>query len=289
MHICYMSPYIAGIAASLTARGYWFGGTSSGADEQDCDEYVVDTWTSKTDATAGHVGRGAASMPISNKAYVCGGIYTPATPDYLIFTDEYNPSTNSWVAKSDMPNIKNGQTGTSIDNVGYIAGGNAPGLLSDTDQYIPDTWTGKTDIPAPARGGAIATELNSKMYIMGGYAGGVIADNDEYTPDSWANKTNLPGGGINLPYGFTIGSYTYNVGASNDLQEYSPDSYTSRTDCPAPTRGSGGSCAIDSKGYVAYGYTYIQDCDEYVVDTWTGKTDGPAPARNTLTAAAMSS
>jgi hypothetical protein len=275
----------AALLAILVERGYWFGGTSSTADVQDCDSYELDTWTSKTDCTAGHIGRGAASMPISNKAYVAGGYVSLA---YIAFCDEYDPSLNSWASKTNIASIRNGLSGASIGSAGYAIAGQ-PSDLRDTEQYIPDTWTSKTDCPTPGRGGHLATTLNDKIYIMGGYSGAALADNDEYDPDSWTNKTNLPGGGANLPYGFTIGSYTYNVGASNDLQEYSPDSYTSRTDCPAPTRGSGGSCAIDSKGYVAYGNTYIQDCDEYVVDTWTGKTAAAAPARNTLTAAALSS
>lgn len=38
-----------------------------------------------------------------------------------------------------------------LSTSGYVYGGSDGGYLQDTDEYNPDTWTSKSDMPLPAR------------------------------------------------------------------------------------------------------------------------------------------
>jgi hypothetical protein len=174
---------------------------------------------------------------------------------------------------------------------GYVFGGHVSGAIDDNDEYDPDTWTSKTNVPSPARYGSGCAVISAKAYLAGG--NGPIADNDEYTVDSWASKTNMPSPARNYARGGTINSKAYfGTGASSgstllaDMDEYVVDSWTSKTDAPAPGRREPGWFVLSEKYYLAYGLiysggsnTYLLDVDEYTVDTWTSKSDAPSPAR----------
>jgi hypothetical protein len=43
--------------------------------------------------------------------------------------------------------------GSTISDKGYIYGGVTTVAIADCDEYDPDSWTSKTDLPAPARYG----------------------------------------------------------------------------------------------------------------------------------------
>ena len=136
---------------------------------------------------------------------------------------------------------------------GYIYGGYFTGDIQDCDQYTPDTWVSKTDIPVPARDAMAASTIGSSGYIYGGYFTSNLQDCDQYTPDTWVSKTNMPAPG------------RYGLAAST----------------------------IGSSGYIYGGHTYgpgdIQDCDQYTPDTWVSKTDIPVPARRYLAASTITS
>ena len=75
----------------------------------------------------------------------------------------------------------------------YAVGGyNGSAGIADCDQYTPDTWTSKTDMPAPARSDLTAGVIGSSLYAVGGYSTAAIADCDQYTPDTWTSKTDMP-------------------------------------------------------------------------------------------------
>jgi len=74
----------------------------------------------------------------------------------------------------------------------YAVGGYDTAAIADCDQYTPDTWTSKTDMPAPARSDLTAGVIGSSLYAVGGYSTAAIADCDQYTPDTWTSKTDMP-------------------------------------------------------------------------------------------------
>lgn len=126
---------------------------------------------------------------------------------------------------------------------GYIYCGDDGSRLQDTDKYLPDTWTNKTNAPSPARERLAASTISNKGYIYcGDDSGGYIQDTDEYDPDSWTSKTNAPNPTRHRLAASTIlnKGYIYcGYDGSNELQdtdEYDPDSWTSKTDCPSPAR-----------------------------------------------------
>ena len=187
-----------------------------------------------------------------------------------------------------------------VTSAGYIYGGYAGGAsrLRITDEYVPNAWTNKTDMPLPNREQLAASTIGSSGYAYGGKDGGsVLQDCDEYTPDSWANKTDLP---TPVRYTFaasTIGSSGYVYGGYSgsatlqDCDEYTPDTWANKADMPTPARYSFTASTIGSSGYVygGYGTSRLQDCDEYTPDSWANKTSMPAPARFYLASSTIGS
>lgn len=189
----------SGGASTMNDKGYVYGGTRA---EQDCDEYTPDTWANKTDISTPRTG--IAASPINNKGY----IYYGYSLTWVLDTDEYDPTLDSWVNKSNAPSPirRDRPTATTIDNKGYvIAGSSSPIYLQDCDEYDPDTWTSKTDCPSPARWYLAASSMYDKGYIYCGlYLLNELQDCDEYTPDTWANKADSPSPGRRYLSGSSI-------------------------------------------------------------------------------------
>ena len=77
---------------------------------------------------------------------------------------------------------------------GYVYGGyDGSSYLQDTDEYNPDTWSSKTNMPTPARGYLAASTISDKGYVYGGYRN--FQDTDEYNPDTWTSKSDMPAPG----------------------------------------------------------------------------------------------
>jgi len=175
----------------------------------------------------------------------------------------------------------------------YIFGGFSSANISDCDQYTPDTWTSKTDIPSPARREFTATDIGSSGYVFSGFASAEISDCDQYTPDTWTSKTDMPSPARQLASSTRIGSNGYvfggevNTAEISDCDQYTPDTWTSKTDMSSPARQGHVAIRIGSSGYIFGGTSNssnISDCDQYTPDTWTSKTDMTSPARKLASA-----
>lgn len=93
---------------------------------------------------------------------------------------------------------------------GYITAGHDGAVTPETEEYDPDTWTGKTNIPSPIRS-SHSFRGAGPLFAMGGSDGSALSDNDEYDPDTWTSRTSLlataaqlSGGGVGA-YGGDIG------------------------------------------------------------------------------------
>jgi hypothetical protein len=63
-------------------------------------------------------------------------------------TDEFNPGSNAWTNKTDIPTpVRINHGAAAIGTKGYIYGGGGLSNVADTDEYDPDTWTSKTNLP----------------------------------------------------------------------------------------------------------------------------------------------
>jgi N-acetylneuraminic acid mutarotase len=91
--------------------------------------------------------------------------YKPTTA-----TLEYNPETDNWTKKSDMPTGRiKFSTATLNDELYVIAGAKMSGKLAIIEKYDPelDTWVRKSDMPN-ARSGVGIGVINDKIYLIGG-------------------------------------------------------------------------------------------------------------------------
>jgi N-acetylneuraminic acid mutarotase len=140
----------------------------------------TDTWTKKTDMPSARCTSAAAV--VDGIIYVIGGVFaTPAgyqTGDVEILStvEAYDPATDTWTRKADMPTARAWHAACVVDGRIYVSGGDtkwsAGPVLTTVEVYDPatDTWTQSSDMPWP-RWGHSASVVDGKMHIIGGADG----------------------------------------------------------------------------------------------------------------------
>lgn len=262
------------IAFSIGSKGYIGTGTQGGAlGAKDFWEYdpVFDTWTQKADFGGGSRYH-AYYFSIGGKGYAGGGFSTLGLYGFAMDFWEYDPITNVWTRKGDVPMThRNAAVSLVIGNKGYMGGGQDNyGIFAFKDfwEYNPltDTWTQKTDIPSVGRGGPAAFSIGNKGYLGMGYPANssTVTLNDfyEYNPltDTWTTLANFPGGGNANGIGFSIGNKGYVTNGNyfinpSALWEYNPsnNTWTAKTDFPGGARAWPVAFVVGSKAYVGTG------------------------------------
>lgn len=166
------------------------------------------------------------------------------------------------------------------------------GHLADNDEYDPDTWTNKTDLPAPTRYLGFGGHAGGKAYSCFGFENtDGVADTDEYDPDTWTAKTNGPApirwDGGSASFGNAI--YCF-YGSDNtffpirDTDEYAPDTWTAKTDGVINARHGNAGSATANNVYSSGGDQFgseLRDHEQFAVaiNTWSSMTDMPTPGR----------
>ncbi|MBE0648009.1 MAG: hypothetical protein IH596_09510 [Bacteroidales bacterium] len=209
---------------------------------------------------------------------------------------------SSWAHRQDFsapPRVQ--AVGFSIGEKGYIATGTdgmSDHLLQDMQEYDPGTnsWTFKSSLPFPLRGGA-AFSIGNKAFITTG--GGPYGLN--YQLLEWDQGTNLwralkpfpAGQGRMSAIGITMGNRGY-IGtgfdaaqrALNDFWEYDPmsDTWEQKASLPGTGRAYATAFAVYDKIYVGLGNngsTYLKDWWEYTPATnvWKQMEDMAGDAR----------
>lgn len=192
---------------------------------------LPDEWIPKADLTG--VGRyGAVSFVINDKAYLGMGSDGGALSDLWM----YNPQTNVWVQKANIPVARSGAVGFSLLDYGYVATGynENVGYLNDVWKYIPanNQWVAQNNFPGSPRfiSTAVSHEDVQKAYLIGGYPW--ANDVWSYTPagDYWVNLGNFPktiygAVGFLLEGYVCVGSGSQNDNYSGDFYYYDPQSY----------------------------------------------------------------
>lgn len=211
-------------------------------------------------------------------------------------SDKYNISVTHTTSESSSSAGSSSAAGSISDSYSsgeefiqkaYVFGGSNTVELGDNDEYYPDTWTSKTNIPSPNRERLVSGSVDNKAYIFGGRKVTHLQDTDEYFLNSWSNKTGLPSPARESSAFSTIDDAGYLIGGSdggnlNDNDQYDPDLWTAKTNLVSPSRRSLKSTVIDDKIYVFGGHSgsYLDDTDEYDPDTWTSKSNMPSPNRS---------
>ena len=258
-------------------------------------EYV---WTQKADMPTPRWTQ--TSAVVNGKVYVIGGYPSEGAPGEasLSTVEEYDPGTNMWTKKADMPTARCDFNVSSavVDGRIYVIGGNTyPGPVSSAvEEYDPvtDTWTQKADMPT-ARWGLATCAFDGKVYAIGGYpttgATGLTTV-EVYDPvtDTWTGKADIPLG-VALLNARVVRGKIYAIGGRPGLkakpyvQEYNPatDTWTRKADMIVETSQMG--CVVmDDKIAVIggwewsmnYPYTTIQVYNPET-DEWTRKDNAP--------------
>jgi N-acetylneuraminic acid mutarotase len=212
---------------------------------------------------------------VNSKIYVIGGttqaIYA-WTP--IATNEEYDPSTNAWATKANMPNARAGAGAAAVNNKIYVIGGGTPGTVGINQEYDPatNTWATKAGMPAGARIGLAAAAVNNKIYAIGGALSSFLTTNEEYDPvtNGWTTKAAMPTARGDLTAA-VLNSRVYLIGGLGGtpatpstifatIEEYDPASnlWVSKASMPTARRAPM-AAAVNSKIYVIGGvlsYSY---------------------------------
>lgn len=186
-------------AFSIGNKGY-VGTGEDGAYKKDFWEYdpSANSWTRKADFGGG-LRVQATAFSMNNKGYAGTGFDSPGIPTYEKDFWEYDPGTNIWTRKADLPGVERSDAvGFDINGKGYIGTGfrlesNIVAHKKDFWEYDPlaNIWTRKADLAGTARVLAVGFSINGKGYISSGQDENGIDQNDlwEYTPAAPVNTS----------------------------------------------------------------------------------------------------
>ncbi|MDE0017529.1 MAG: sigma-70 family RNA polymerase sigma factor, partial [Candidatus Poribacteria bacterium] len=141
-------------------------------------------WTRKADMPTARIG--FATSVVNGKVFVIGGniqLKRGEFGDLSTSTVEmYDPKTDTWERKSDMPTARSGVSVSVVDGKIYAIGGTKTktiqvprGFSSENEELatvemydpVTDTWTQKADIPTPKK--TMTCVVNGKIYAVGGW------------------------------------------------------------------------------------------------------------------------
>ena len=208
---------------------------------------------------------------VNGKIYVIGGGETQ-TSDSTVTVHEYDPATDTWADKAEMPTPRDSLAVSVVNDKIYAIGGfsytsgSGSGLLATVEEYDPatDAWTTKAEMP-DKKSNLSSAVVDGKIYVMGGFPspGSASASVLAYDPltDSWTERASL-----RAPRGVAarsvFGGSLYLGGCLDDkgatavstVFEYDPDTDTWQTMDDMPFEGQALSAsALDGKVYVMGG------------------------------------
>jgi N-acetylneuraminic acid mutarotase len=132
---------------------------------------ATDTWTTKTGMNKERFG--LSTCVVNGKIYAIGGTAAFNAPyPGLATVEEYDPATDTWTSKRDMPARRAFFSASAVNGKIYAIGGgrdlNTSGL-STVEEYDPtaDSWTTKTNMPT-ARFLLSTSAVNDKIYAIAG-------------------------------------------------------------------------------------------------------------------------
>ena len=182
-------------ASVVNDKIYAIGGSGAVSTVEEYDP-ATDTWTKKANMPTGR--SLLATSAVNGKIYAIGGWLTtfgPWTPSSAV--EEYDPATDKWTKKADMPTARAGLSACVLNGkiytiAGAIGVGNADTTikLTTVEVYDPatDTWTEKADMLF-ARYGFSTSVVDGRIYAIGGSLktrfGIFVPTVEEYTPEGW--------------------------------------------------------------------------------------------------------
>ena len=176
-------------ASAVGGTIYAVGGTTIGLDKLavvEAYDTVTDTWTRKADMPTPRNAHSTAV--VDGKVYAIGGwgydrpeggwesIDRTATGKDFSTVEAYDPKTDTWATRADMPTPRSHMTVSSVGGKIYAIGGGARIVAGRSGEYRPllevyDTatnrWAGAADLPTP-RSVMSSSVVDGRIYVMGG-------------------------------------------------------------------------------------------------------------------------
>ena len=231
----------------------------------------TDTWTERADIPTPRFL--PASSVVNGRIYVIGG-GNPVVPAELALptVEEYDPATDTWSRKADMPTPRHGLSTSVLNGKIYAISGYDGTNMATVEAYDPasDTWARKGDLPTLRS--HLATEVvNGKMYAIGGWDSKesietVFSSVVVYDPaaDTWTKKADMPtarwspaSGVVNGKIYIIGGTVTTGAGNRQNLKTvevYDPEMDTWAQGVDMPTaRGWLSASLVDGKLYAVGG------------------------------------
>lgn len=194
----------------------------------------TNSWTSKA-PFPGNSGTGtyySTGFSMLGKGYFFCGKDGPS--NYSDNLWEYDPITNSWLQKADLPGPKRyGAIAFVIGNYAYCGTGTDENILvNDFYRYDPatNTWLTLNNFPGTGRFSCSSFTIGGKGYMLLGTDGGYKDELWQYDAalDYWFPKASLPGGARRSAGAFAISGKGYAgtgkglTGTRRDFWEYLP-------------------------------------------------------------------
>ena len=244
--------------------------------KNECYNSTSNTWSTKANIPTTRVD--LTSSVVNNMIYVIGGYnYLSSGYTYYNKNECYNPTSNAWTTKANMPGVRAQLTSSVVNNMIYVIGGNdysGSDIYNKNECYNPtsNAWTTKANMPTN-RIGLASSVVNNKIYVMGGYVydDKHIDANECYNPTSntWTTMTKLPIA-IDGLTSSSVGGKIYIIGGCHDdgvnnllnLNKcYNPTSNTWTTKCGSPTiRVSHTSSVVNDNIYTIGGANTVDNC-----------------------------
>jgi N-acetylneuraminic acid mutarotase len=256
--------------AVVNGKIYAIGGSTESGVVGTNEEYdpETDTWTLKKPMP--NPRQVFAVAVYQNKIYCLGGTTDDShwgTTEYSHYSnviDVYDPATDTWVTKHNMPTARLGLQANVVNGKIYLIGGLPQSDLNEVYDPANNTWETKAPLPN-STGGFASAVVNNKIYSVGTYYNGsYVSTTQIYDPDTntWSTGAPLPSS-INEG-GYSVAAATTGIMAPKriyvydglSLQVYDPqnDSWTFAAD-HLPIRNRAAIGVVNDMLYVIGGYT----------------------------------
>jgi len=166
----------------------------------------TDTWIQKADMPTPRLGLANNAPVIDGKIYIIGGqSEATANRNTAVATVEaYDPETDTWQKKADMPTARGALAISEIGGDIYVFGGSTrwnAGVLATVEKYAPktDSWEKLADMPSQ-RASLVASAVDGKIYVIGGWEAGLVATVEAYDTGFEPTSVN-PAGKLTTTWG----------------------------------------------------------------------------------------
>jgi len=226
----------------------------------------TDSWTQKADMPTAR--RLLAAAAVDGIIYAIGGGGSGAFPGVALKTVEaYDPKTDTWVAKAEMPTARQLLVAAAVDGIIYVIGGGSDfsNPYSTVEAFDPKTnqWSRKRNLPKPLLWSTTSV-VKGRIYVF--VATGTMtehpSDTFAYDPatDLWTTKAQFSLWSVGLMSSevdgiiYLFGGATPTLLAHDFVLAYDPalDQFTARRKMPR-TRMHSACGAIAGKIYLTCG------------------------------------